>query len=254
MLRRTLLASLVASSLAVVTACTTFSEAEADATADTPRGGTTDPAPPGASEGVPPAKPYSSPLPESEGEDDAGEGPKDAGKDASKDTGTSPSDASSGGTSSGGPSPGACSVTRSGGGGSDPSGVIPVCCTPTTSQKAQLDTLFTLLNEYRAENGKTALAYDPKLEAAVQGHCEHMVDHGFFDHDAPEAVVAKPTDRAILCGTTANSENLAGNQSSPAAVMASWKESSGHNSNMLANWKRVGLCRAGSYWGQLFGL
>jgi uncharacterized protein YkwD len=128
-----------------------------------------------------------------------------------------------------------------------------VCCAPTTPQKTELETLFKLLNEYRAEKGKPALVYDAKLEATVQGHCEHMIDHGFFDHIAPEAAVANPTARAKLCGTTALSENLAGGQSTPAAVMAAWKGSAGHNANMIGNYKRVGLCRAGSYWGQIFG-
>ena len=127
-----------------------------------------------------------------------------------------------------------------------------MCCSPTTSQKAQLDELHRLLNEYRAEKGKAALTYDPKLEAAIQGHCEHMIDHGFFDHIAPEAAVSGPSQRAKLCGTTATGENLAGGQSSPAAVMTAWKGSAGHNANMLGNYKRVGLCRAGSYWGQIF--
>ena len=35
--------------------------------------------------------------------------------------------------------------------------------------------------------------------------------------------------------------------------MASWKGSAGHNANMLGTYERVGLCRAGAYWGQLFG-
>jgi uncharacterized protein YkwD len=139
------------------------------------------------------------------------------------------------------------------GGTNDPNGLIPACCAPTTTQKSALDELFGLLNQYRAQQGRGALTYDPKLEAAVQGHCLHMVQHNFFSHTAPEAVVSGPTTRAKICGTTANGENLAGGQASPTAVMASWKSSAGHNSNMLEpSWKRVGLCRAGSYWGQIF--
>jgi len=128
-----------------------------------------------------------------------------------------------------------------------------VCCAPTAAQKTTLNELFTLLNQYRAQQGKAALTYDTKLEAAVQGHCLHMVKHGFFDHIAPEAVVKGPFERAPLCGTTANAENLAAGQSTPAQVMNDWKNSAGHNANMIGNYKRVGLCRAGNNWGQIFG-
>jgi len=144
-------------------------------------------------------------------------------------------------------------VAKTGASGTEPDGLVPVCCAPSATQKAQLDELFGLLNTYRAQNGKAALTYDVALEATVQGHCEHMRLHGFFDHFAPEASVKDPFMRAKLCGTTASAENLAGGQATPSAVMTSWKNSAGHNANMLGNFKRVGLCRSGSAWGQIFG-
>ena len=177
---------------------------------------------------------------------------------ASSSGGTSSSSggSSSGGTSSsssGGPSSGGtCSVVQSGGATGE-GGVIPVCCAPTGAEKAEIDEVFLLLNAYRAQMGKAALTYDPKLEASIQGHCQHMTAHGFFDHTAPEAAVKTPFVRAPLCGATANAENLAAGQRTPAAVMASWKGSAGHNANMLGSYARVGICRSGSYWGQLFG-
>jgi uncharacterized protein YkwD len=109
------------------------------------------------------------------------------------------------------------------------------------------------VNQHRAQNGLGPLTYDEKLEAAMQGHCEHMQTHSFFSHDAPEASVAKFTTRASLCGTSAFAENIANGQQSPESVMTSWKNSSGHNKNMLGNYKRIGICRKGSYWGQMFG-
>ena len=87
----------------------------------------------------------------------------------------------------------------------------------------------------------------------MQGHCEHMLQKDFFSHDAPDPSVAKFTTRAGLCGTSANAENIAKGQQSAESVMNSWKNSSGHNKNMLGNYKRIGICRKGPYWGQMFG-
>jgi uncharacterized protein YkwD len=161
-------------------------------------------------------------------------------------------------TGTGGSTPGtpaACSVTRDGATGDEPGGLIPVCCTPAAAEKALIEEVFTLLNEHRMANGESALAYDTELESAIQGHCVHMSQHSFFAHEAEEAGVVTPWDRAKLCGTAANGENIAQGQRSPADVMEDWTNSSGHNQNMLgSNFTRVGIGYAadGRYWGQLF--
>lgn len=164
--------------------------------------------------------------------------------------------AGGGGASGGGGSiaAGTCSVEEPGATGNEPGGMIPVCCAPTAGEKAEIDEVFRLLNEHRQANGVAPLAYDNQLEAAIQGHCLHMAEHSFFDHSAPESSVNSPWTRAELCGTSAGGENIANGQSSPAAVMTSWKGSPGHNGNMLdPDFKRVGIGRTGSYWGQIFG-
>jgi uncharacterized protein YkwD len=149
---------------------------------------------------------------------------------------------------------GACSVTRPGATGKEPGGLIPVCCTPTTAEKSQIDQVFDLLNMHRMRNGVAALTYDPKLEQAIQGHCMHMATHTFFDHGAPESAVAAFNVRAQLCGAGAAGENIAAGQRSPQDVMTSWINSAGHNRNMLdPSFKRVGIGRYGSQWGQIFG-
>ena len=181
--------------------------------------------------------------------DDDGSSGGTAGSGGSSSTGGGTS-----GTGSGGSSDGTCSLEQSGATGNEPGGVIPVCCAPTAAEKAEIDAVFTLVNEHRAANGVAALAYDAELEAAIQGHCIHMDQHPFFDHTAPEPPVSSPWTRAELCGTSAGGENIANGQSSPEAVMASWKSSSGHNQNMLSSdFTRIGIGRHGSYWGQLFG-
>jgi uncharacterized protein YkwD len=132
--------------------------------------------------------------------------------------------------------------------------VIPVCCVPSTSEKSAIDQGFTLLNQHRAANGVGALAYDTKLEATIEGHCHHMATHTFFSHTAPESSVSSPWTRANLCGTSANGENIYYGSSSPSAAMNAWKQSPGHNQNMLnGGFNRVGIGLYGTRWGQIFG-
>jgi uncharacterized protein YkwD len=157
---------------------------------------------------------------------------------------------------SGGSAPQTCSLMLDGATGNEPNGQIPVCCTPDSSEKANIDEVFSLLNAHRAANGVSALAYDSLLEATIQGHCIHMSLHTFFDHTAPESAVNLPWPRATLCGTSANAENIAMGQRSPTEVMTAWTDSPGHNTNMLStNSTRVGVGyeTSGRYWGQIFG-
>ena len=147
-----------------------------------------------------------------------------------------------------------CSLAKTGGTGKEPGGLIPVCCTPTASEKTNVNEVFSQLNQYRISKGLRALAYDTKLETAIQGHSIHENLHSFFDHNAPESVVSSPSARASLCGTSYAGENIAKGATSPTAVMNLWKNSSGHNSNMLnSSFTRVGIGYHNGYWGQLFG-
>lgn len=156
-------------------------------------------------------------------------------------------------------SPGECELLLEGASGDEPDGRIPVCCVPSAEEKAMIDQVFALLNRHRNNNGLSSLVYDVELEAAIQGHCIHMLTHDFFDHYAPERSVADPWARAERCGTRASAENIAGSFSTAEEVMAEWTASPGHNENML----NPGVTRVGigyvsggawnTYWGQLFG-
>lgn len=163
----------------------------------------------------------------------------------------------SGNASTGGaPEPAECSLVRDGATGDEPNGEIPVCCAPSVTEATSIEEVFNLLNEHRMNEGVDPLEYDTQLESAIQGHCLHMSQHTFFDHEAEEEGVVLPWDRAKLCGTSANGENIAQGQRSPADVMEAWTESPGHNENMLnPRFTRVGIgyVAQGRYWGQIFG-
>jgi uncharacterized protein YkwD len=133
-------------------------------------------------------------------------------------------------------------------------GSTPVCCTPQGENRSNVDEVFELLNAYRISQNRDALAQDPVLEETMQGHCMHMDQADFFAHESPVAELTLPWDRAEMCGTNANAENIAWNQQSPAQVMEAWQNSSGHNENMLTNNStRVGIGEYNLYWGQIFG-
>jgi len=152
------------------------------------------------------------------------------------------------------PLEGTCPLTLPGATGSEPAGLIPVCCVPAAADRDAIEEVFYLLNQHRQNNGRAPLTYDSVLESAIQGHCEHMSEHDFFDHYAPESLVYSPWDRAAKCGGDAGGENIAWGYTNAQEVMQGWKESPGHNENMLdPNFTRVGIGRLGDYWGQLFG-
>ena len=154
--------------------------------------------------------------------------------------------------------PGTCSVYREGATGSESGGLIPVCCTPSSPESTSIAEVFSQLNAHRIANGLSALAYDNSLETTIQGHCVHMSTHTFFEHTAPETVVKGPGERLKICAPTMGGtwgENIAQGQKTPTAVMTAWKNSAGHNANMLgANYTKVGIgyVTANNYWGQVF--
>jgi uncharacterized protein YkwD len=80
----------------------------------------------------------------------------------------------------------------------------------------------------------------------------HMVQAGFFAHSSPVAALESPWSRAEYCGGQADGENLAAGQQTPAQVMESWKNSSGHDANMRGNHTVFGIGEHNRNWGQLF--
>ena len=94
--------------------------------------------------------------------------------------------------------------------------------------------LLCLVNVHRAANGIAVLASEPDLSVAARAHSEDMVARGFFDHYDPEK--RGPQDRAEAAGYSGSvGENIAwssGNRS-PLSFFTLWRESPGHNGNML---------------------
>ncbi|MFE6161620.1 sigma-70 family RNA polymerase sigma factor [Streptomyces sp. NPDC056486] len=115
-----------------------------------------------------------------------------------------------------------------------------------------------LVNAERSKSGCGPLTLNSKLGKAAQGHSEDMAERDFFDHTNPDG--KDPGDRVTAAGYkwTTYGENIAAGQRTPAAVMDSWMNSSGHKANILnCSFKEIGIgYRQGSggpWWTQNFG-
>jgi uncharacterized protein YkwD len=117
--------------------------------------------------------------------------------------------------------------------------------------------VLALVNVQRAAAGCGALVQDEGLAKVARGHSADMRDRHFFSHTNPDGL--DPFARARAAGqTNARAENIAVGQASPAAVMVSWMNSSGHRANILNCQLRslgVGVAEGagGPWWTQLFG-
>ncbi len=147
-------------------------------------------------------------------------------------------------------------------------GACPTCQgsgDATTPLDAEEAAFLVLINDYRAQNGLGALAACTSLNRAAQGHSEDMRDKNYFSHTGLDG--SSPWERScdacyeLGCGPmTAMAENIAAGNSGADATFTQWKNSPGHNANMLgASFKMIGIGRAtgggqyGVYWTNVFG-
>ncbi len=110
------------------------------------------------------------------------------------------------------------------------------------------------LNAYRAGHGLGPTRLDPKLTAMAQRQADAMVAANTMSHD----VAGSFSSRLAAAGVdmTEAGENLGGGYYSLAEAMTGWRNSPGHNANLLmANATRLGIAIAkdprthyGVYW------
>lgn len=115
-----------------------------------------------------------------------------------------------------------------------------------------------LANVERAKSGCGPLTLNSKLGDAAQAHSDDMAERDFFDHTNPDG--EDPGDRVTAAGYkwSTYGENIAAGQRTPAAVMDSWMNSSGHRANILnCSFKEIGIGYrqggGGPWWTQNFG-
>jgi uncharacterized protein YkwD len=99
--------------------------------------------------------------------------------------------------------------------------------------------LFCLTNLHRVRNGLHPLRRDARLGAAAGAHSADMVARDYFGHFTPEG--DGPGDRARASGYPGGAgENIAANGIGSAfSLFDQWRNSSGHNQNMLNGFYRA---------------
>lgn len=120
--------------------------------------------------------------------------------------------------------------------------------------------LIRLINKERQQAGLAPLIEQAQLTMAARLHSQDMACNDYFSHDSPST--GSLVDRITAQGYSYSSlgENIAAGYTSPADVVASWMNSSGHRANILEpGFTQIGIGYAywetseyGGYWTAVF--
>jgi uncharacterized protein YkwD len=136
-------------------------------------------------------------------------------------------------------------------------------CAADGALDSEEQAFLQLINDYRQQNGLAPLSPSDTLDGAAQWKSQNMADNSYFAHD-DTPINRTWVQRIRDCGYGYNTylgENIAAGISSAADAFSLWKNSPGHNANMLgANYSAIGIGRAyvagspyGWYWTTDFG-
>jgi uncharacterized protein YkwD len=116
-------------------------------------------------------------------------------------------------------------------------GVVPQCAPPPPPPVVQVSdvqsAVVATVNQHRAQAGRAGVAIDGRLTAAAQGHSDDMARRKTMTHSGGDGSDGGTRIRNAGYGWTTWAENVAAGQTTPAAVMSSWLNSSGHRANIL---------------------
>ena len=108
--------------------------------------------------------------------------------------------------------------------------------------------LLERINDYRANNGLRRLSTAKALQTAATKHAVNMANHGYFSHDWSSGASYGSWIRSYWPGPGYRSwsagENLywAAPDATSSSVLRAWRNSSGHNANLLrSSWRNIGL-------------
>lgn len=146
--------------------------------------------------------------------------------------------------------------TGSGNSGSNNSGSTGSGNSGSTSTSAYVTQVLELVNEERAKSGLAPLTLDASASTAAQTRAKEIVST--FSHTRPNGSSFSTTLTEAGASYRSAGENIAYGQNSPAQVMNSWMNSSGHRANIMSsNYTRIGIghyetADGTDYWVQLF--
>jgi len=117
---------------------------------------------------------------------------------------------------------------------------------PALALDSEETAFLYILNDYRLTNDLSALALSPTLTTASELHSQDMADQNYFSHYSLDN--RTPYDRMVAAGynyATSLGENIAGGYETAQNVFEGWRNSPGHNANMLsASFTVIGIGRA----------
>jgi uncharacterized protein YkwD len=133
---------------------------------------------------------------------------------------------------------------------------------PVSSTDQAIDseeqTMLNLINQYRQQYGKNALAMHPTVTRPAAWFSRDMATKNYIPADHVDSLGRNPGTRLRQCGAgwMKYAENLAAGNGSAQGTFDQWRNSPGHNANMLADGVTVaGVARAfnagttyGWYW------
>jgi uncharacterized protein YkwD len=139
--------------------------------------------------------------------------------------------------------------------------VAPNTCTLSSASTDSEEMAFLgLINQYRQQNGKTALTLNTKLTDASKWMSNDMASKNYFSHTDSQGRSPFARMQAFGYSYSAAAENIFAGDYRASVAMQSWKDSPGHNTNMLGNYKDIGIGRACTssssykwYWTTKFG-
>lgn len=123
---------------------------------------------------------------------------------------------------------------------------------PNSSYAAQV---VSLVNAERAKQGLSALTVSTKVQQAAQTRAGEL--RSSFSHTRPSGASCFTALTEAGVSYTRAGENIAYGQSSPAAVVQAWMNSSGHRANILSrDFTTIGVgytvVNGTAYWSQFF--
>jgi uncharacterized protein YkwD len=103
------------------------------------------------------------------------------------------------------------------------------------------DKLLSHINQYRLQNGLNLLSFDKALQKSAKMHSRHMESTDTLTHRGFD-------ERYKQCGRLLCVENVGWNYMMPEGLFQAWKNSGGHNENMLnKRIKYAGISKIGPY-------
>lgn len=109
--------------------------------------------------------------------------------------------------------------------------------------------MFDTINTYRQQQGLQPLNYDQNLQRGAAWMSQDMHDHKNLNHtDTLSRDVGARLKDCGLVNESSWGENISEGYQTVQAAFDGWKNSPGHNANMLGNFTHMGISENNTYW------